>query len=83
MTHSKQCRELLAHLSDYVDGALENQQLCQEIESHLQGCANCQIMVNTLKKTITITHISARQTALPEEAKKRLIQRLDRELFLD
>lgn len=49
------CQEILEHISDYVDGELEAA-LCAELEVHLAGCRNCRVMVDTLRKTITLYH---------------------------
>jgi anti-sigma factor RsiW len=49
------CRELLGQLSDYIDGELEAA-LCAELEAHLSECTNCQVMVDTLQKTVTLYH---------------------------
>jgi predicted anti-sigma-YlaC factor YlaD len=52
------CKSLLSLLSDYLDGAL-NEELCQEIERHTAECQNCRIVVDTLRKTISLYHESA------------------------
>ena len=50
---NKECRHLLGQLADYVDGEA-SQALCQEIERHLSGCENCRVVVDTLRKTVTL-----------------------------
>ena len=45
------CKNLLASLSDYVDGSL-SENLCTEIERHMAGCENCRLVVDSLRKTI-------------------------------
>ncbi|MCD6339086.1 MAG: zf-HC2 domain-containing protein, partial [Verrucomicrobia bacterium] len=45
------CRELLEQLNQYVDGDIDPA-LCEEIERHLADCDPCQVMVDTLPKTI-------------------------------
>jgi anti-sigma factor RsiW len=40
------CRFLLSSLSDYVDGELGDE-LCAEIDRHLQSCENCRIVILT------------------------------------
>ena len=50
---SPRCKALLAQLSDYIDDELE-EALCSEIESHLQSCQDCQILVDTTRKTIAL-----------------------------
>jgi anti-sigma factor (TIGR02949 family) len=67
--HSE-CRELLDQLTDYVDGELEPG-LCAELEAHLAECPNCRVMVDTVRKTITLYHAQA-ATALPSDVEDRL-----------
>lgn len=52
---SPHCQELLGHLSDYIDGELEAA-LCAEIEAHLSNCHDCQVLVDTTKKTVALYH---------------------------
>jgi anti-sigma factor RsiW len=47
------CEELLALLSDYVDGAIDPS-LCREFEEHMHGCNPCQVVVDNIRKTITL-----------------------------
>lgn len=47
------CEELLQMLNDYVDGEIDPA-VCTEFETHLQGCNPCQIVVDTIRKTITL-----------------------------
>jgi anti-sigma factor (TIGR02949 family) len=69
------CQELLSQLSDYVDGELE-EALCAELEAHLAGCPNCRVMVDTVRKTITLY---SRQvtTKLPADVEARLFSVLN------
>ena len=60
----------MGQLSDYIDGELEVR-LCAEIEEHLAGCANCRIMVDTMRKTIVLYHAQAPEE-LPSDVKDRL-----------
>jgi anti-sigma factor RsiW len=64
------CRELLDQLSEYVDGELEAA-LCIELEAHLAHCTNCRVMVDTLRKTITLYHAQV-SAELPAEVEDRL-----------
>ncbi len=47
----RHCRELFAELSDYLDGALDDQ-LCEELEKHMDGCQPCQAFLQSLEQTI-------------------------------
>lgn len=77
-----QCRQLLFYLSDYIDGDLD-QSLCNELEQHLQGCRNCRIVVDTMKKTIELYQDTQEDTQLPADVRKRLFARLQLEDFLN
>lgn len=72
----KECRYLLESLSDYVDGCLDDT-LCQEIERHMEGCENCRIVVDTLRKTISLYHATAASPEMPEDVRERLYRRLN------
>jgi anti-sigma factor RsiW len=66
MTPHKNCRYLLSSLSEYVDGDISDE-LCQEIERHMADCENCQIVVNTLQKTVYLYHETTRPPNIPSE----------------
>jgi anti-sigma factor RsiW len=64
------CEELLAILNDYVDGEVAPG-LCNELESHLAGCHPCQVVVDNIRKTITL-YKAGQPYALPGEFQARL-----------
>ena len=78
--HGQNCRELLGFLSDYIDGSLQGE-LCGQLESHLAGCVDCQVVMDTLRKTIELYEVD-RTEEIPEEVKLRLYKRLDLEDLL-
>ena len=47
------CEQLLALLNEYVDGTADTA-ICEEFEKHLAGCNPCQIVVDNIRKTITL-----------------------------
>lgn len=47
------CEDLLKTLNEYVDGEIDPA-ICREFEKHLQGCNPCQIVVDTVRKTIAL-----------------------------
>ena len=47
---SMTCRDLFERLSEYVDGEL-SQEICEEIQRHMEGCEPCVTFAKTLKKT--------------------------------
>lgn len=81
MTPHKNCRYLLSSLSEYVDGSLD-EALCQEIEKHMEGCENCQIVINTLQKTVDLYHETTEPPDIPSDVRARLFKRLDLDEFL-
>ena len=78
--NTAKCPHLLENLSDYLDGAA-SAELCAEIERHLEGCADCSVVVDTLRKTITLYH-ELPQPELSTEARWRLYKSLDLSEFL-
>ncbi len=73
-----ECRYLLGSLSDYVDATLE-EEVCAEIERHLEECENCRVVVDTLRKMIYIVHATNCDPATPADVRERLYKRLDLE----
>lgn len=77
----KNCRKLLGSLSDYVDGEL-GEELCSVIETHVKDCEDCQIVVDTLRKTVDIYHMTSEDENIPGDIKERLYKTLDIEAYL-
>lgn len=74
--HGFECKDVVKNLNAYIDGELDAS-LCRELEAHLSTCSNCQIVVNTLKKTIEICQTDGRQTRLPSDVRDRLYHTLN------
>ncbi len=51
--HSKECKEIFALLSQYLDTEL-SPETCSEIEAHLKDCTPCIEFAESLKKTIAL-----------------------------
>lgn len=77
----EQCRHLLGSLSDYIDGDLGDE-LCSEIDRHLQNCENCRIVIDSLRKTVYLYHVTAEPPDMPDDVRERLFTRLDLDEFL-
>jgi anti-sigma factor RsiW len=77
----EQCRRLLGSLSEYINGNLEDA-LCDELEQHMAGCENCRVVVDTLRKTVSLYQDDAVRTNAPDEVRQRLFKRLNLEDFL-
>ena len=76
MQKSENCLHLLASLSDYLDGDL-GEALCAELERHLAECRNCQIVVDTLRKTILLYRTTSTPPPVPQDVRERLYKRLE------
>ncbi len=79
--HGEQCSSLLGSLSEYIDGSLQAE-ICAQIEEHMKTCENCQVVVNTLRKTVEIYERCNEPTQLPGDVKERLFARLELQDFL-
>ena len=75
-----QCQHLLENISVYLDG-VASAELCAEIERHFDGCTDCRVVVDTLRKTIALYH-ELPQPELSPEARLRLYKSLDLSEFL-
>lgn len=73
------CREIFEGLSEYIDDEMA-EKTCKEIERHLEGCENCRVVVNTLRRTVTLYH-SIEPESIPGDVSLRLHAtiRLERE----
>jgi anti-sigma factor (TIGR02949 family) len=78
---SRTCHELLASLSEYVDGTLD-ESLCAQVEKHLAECERCRIVIDTLRKTVELYHTLPAAPPVPDDVRMRLFARLHLEDFL-
>ena len=85
MTHPHspaECRKILAELNDYVDDELAPD-LCRELEAHLAGCRDCQVVLDTLTKTVYLVHqLGDEPDPLPAGVETRLFAVLQLDDFL-
>ena len=78
-----QCESLLVFLSDYIDGSLSDE-LCQEIKSHAAECEHCRIVVDTLRKTISLYHEYADEPVeIPGELRSHLFKTMNLQDYLE
>jgi len=80
MTDHKRCEGILENLSVYLDGEA-SEALCAEIDRHLSGCADCCVVVDTLRRTVSLYH-TLPQPELPDLLRERLYRTLDLTAFL-
>jgi len=76
-----ECKKLLGSLSDYIDGEVSSE-LCQEIEHHVAECQNCRVVVDTLRKTISLYQTSSDTDDVPADVRERLYRTLNLEDYL-
>lgn len=68
------CEELLSLLNEYVDGTVDPA-ICEEFERHMAGCNPCQVVVDNIRKTITL-YREGRPCELPVQFRSKLHQAL-------
>jgi len=72
-----ECDEVLDQLSEYIDEETRDE-LCEAIKAHLASCHDCQIKVDTVRKTIVLYQNSS-SVELPLPATAKLSAALARE----
>jgi anti-sigma factor RsiW len=70
------CAELLSALNEYVDGTVDPA-ICEEFEKHMAGCNPCQVVVDNIRKTITL-YKEGKAVELPADFRQRLHAALQR-----
>jgi anti-sigma factor RsiW len=68
------CREMVEHLSDYLDGELDAA-LQRTIEAHGGECPPCRVFIRTLRKTVEAVRSLPREP-LPPAARRALVRAL-------
>src|SRR5258705_9123745 len=71
------CNEVLEQLSDYLDEDARAE-LCRAIEAHMAHCRNCQLEVDTIRKTIVLYQAGER-IEMPVPLRSRLSEALAHE----
>ena len=82
MSDHGDCHQMLHSLSEYIDGEL-SPEICALIDQHMAGCENCRIVVDTLRKTVSLYHtIQDAEPGVPDQVRQRLYKRLELDEFL-
>ncbi len=68
--HGATCDDLLALLNDYVDGKADPK-VCEELKEHLATCNPCKVVVDNIRKTITL-YRNDEPCEIPPAFRKRL-----------
>lgn len=80
MSDELHCRDILPDLSLYIDQGA-SAMLCEEIERHLDHCDNCRVVVDTLRRTVSL-YQTLPQPELPDHLRERLYRTFQLEEFL-
>ncbi|HZO99902.1 MAG TPA: zf-HC2 domain-containing protein [Terriglobia bacterium] len=70
------CREVIAELSNYLDGDLDAD-LKKELEVHVHRCSHCRVVFDTTRKTIEL-YCDGKLFPLPTEVRARLHEAIRR-----
>jgi mycothiol system anti-sigma-R factor len=67
---SRECRELFARLSEYLDGELDPA-LCEQTDKHLEDCSPCQRFLESLRRTVVLLNRLPGEP-LPEDTRRQI-----------
>jgi len=77
------CDSMLSMLSDFIDGEL-SREFCTAFENHLEQCPDCSIVVDTLKRTISLYKDNSSETVnVPADVRERLYKCLALEEYIN
>lgn len=68
------CDDLLKALNEYIDGEVDSE-ICRHFQQHLADCDPCQIVVDNIRKTITL-YRDGEPYPLPPELHERMCAQL-------
>jgi len=71
------CEKVLEQLSEFLDHDAR-EELCRAIEKHLEQCRDCQLYVDSVRKTI-ILYQNDKRIEVPMQVSKRLQAAMARE----
>ena len=69
---SRECRDIFARLSEYIDGELDVD-LCSRLEEHMDDCPPCLAFLESLRRTVGLTRQLPDQE-LPDELRQQLVE---------
>jgi len=75
------CKQVLANLSDYVDGAVSNQ-VRKALEEHIARCRRCRVVLDTTRRTLSLV-LDIEPFEVPLAVSARLYTRLQEVLSGD
>ncbi|MEM4284107.1 MAG: anti-sigma factor [Candidatus Caldarchaeum sp.] len=69
------CQQLLRVLGDYIDGEIDPE-MCELFERHMAQCLRCQVVVDTLRKTIALYREGELVLEIPVEIREQIHKQL-------
>jgi anti-sigma factor (TIGR02949 family) len=78
MTSLLTCKEFLQELTDYLDSTVDAE-LRRKLESHINECPNCFVILDTTQKTIKV-YKGMQAQDIPEEVHVRLMKAVERKI---
>lgn len=72
------CKQFLQELNDYLDPNTDPD-IRSHLESHVNKCPNCFVIVDTTKKTLQV-YKGMEPQSIPDDVKSRLLKALDRKM---
>jgi len=73
---SKQCKEIFARLSEYMDGELPDD-ICERIDGHMEDCPPCQAFLRSLENTVRLVE-DQQPPRLPDDIRQSVLDALKR-----
>jgi anti-sigma factor (TIGR02949 family) len=78
MTCLLTCKDFLRELNDYLDETCDPQ-LRKELQSHINECPNCWVVLDTSKKTLKV-YKGMEPQAVPDSVRDRLMAAVQRRM---
>jgi anti-sigma factor (TIGR02949 family) len=72
------CKQFLQELNDYLDPSIDPETKAH-LESHVNACPNCFVIVDTTQKTLKV-YKGMDPQPVPEDLKNRLWEALERKI---
>jgi anti-sigma factor (TIGR02949 family) len=72
------CKEFLQELTDYLDSTVDAE-LRRKLESHINECPNCFVILDTTQKTIRV-YKGMQEKEIPAEVEARLMKAVERKM---
>jgi len=78
MTSLLTCKEFLQELNDYLDATVDAE-LRRKLETHINECPNCFVILDTTKKTIEV-YKGVQPQPIPPEVHMRLMRAVEKKM---